>query len=46
MLERTLNYLLGNIFEPSLNWAINHPFVSVVVVGALLFFAVRNYRML
>lgn len=35
-----------HVFEPALQWAINHPILSVVVVGAMIFFACRNYKML
>jgi hypothetical protein len=43
---RFIDYVLYNIFEPALGWVINHPIISVLVVGALIFFSVRNYRML
>ena len=43
---RAVDYILINFFEPSLHWALNHPILSVVVVGLLIFFACRNYRML
>jgi hypothetical protein len=43
---KAVDYLLNNFFEPALNWSLHHPFISVVVVGALIFFACRNYRML
>jgi hypothetical protein len=43
---RAVDYIIQNIFEPSLNWALNHPVLSVVAVGALIYFSVRNYRML
>ena len=46
IMGRAFDYIMINVFEPSLNWALSHPFVSVVVVGALIFFACRNYRML
>jgi len=43
---RAIDYIMINIFEPSLNWALQHPFLSVLIVGALIFFACCNYRML
>jgi hypothetical protein len=43
---RAVDSIMINIFEPCLNWALSHPIVSVVVVGALIYFACRNYRML
>ena len=46
IMGRAVDYIMINIFEPSLNWALSHPILSVLVVGALIFFACRNYRML
>jgi hypothetical protein len=43
---KTIDYSLQYVFEPALHWVINHPIISVVVVVVLIFFAVRNYRML
>jgi hypothetical protein len=40
------DYVFMNIFEPALGWVLHHPIISVVVVGALIYFSVRNYRML
>jgi hypothetical protein len=45
-LERLYNLSLRYVFEPGLNWVIDHPIVSVAVVAALIYFSVRNYRML
>jgi len=44
--DKAIDYSLKYAFEPALHWVINHPIISVVVVGLLIFFAVRNYRML
>ncbi len=41
-----IDYVVINVFEPTLAWVLNHPFLSVLAVGALIFFSVRNYRML
>jgi hypothetical protein len=41
-----IDYVFNNVFEPFLGFVLNHPIVSVVVLGAMIFFAVRNYRML
>jgi hypothetical protein len=46
MMDRAIDYLLRNFFEPALQWTLNHPVVSVVVVGVLIYWAVRGYRML
>ena len=43
---KAVDYILINFFEPCLQWALNHPFLSVIVVGAMIYFACRNYRML
>jgi hypothetical protein len=43
---KAVDYIVQNIFEPSLNWVLDHPIISVAVVAALIFFSVRNYRML
>lgn len=45
-MSRFIDYMLQNVFEPSLNWVLSHPIVSVVAVGLLIFFAARNYKML
>jgi len=34
------------IFEPALNWVLHHPILSVLAVFIVLFFSIRNYRML
>ncbi len=44
--NRFIDYLSRHVFEPGLGWVIDHPIVSVVVVVALIYFSVRNYRML
>jgi hypothetical protein len=43
---KAIDYSLRYVFEPALQWVINHPIISVVVVVVLIYFAVRNYRML
>ncbi|MGN6718444.1 MAG: hypothetical protein ACTHMB_07150 [Candidatus Binatia bacterium] len=35
-----------DVFEPALNWVLQHPFLSVGAVFVVIFFSVRNYRML
>lgn len=44
--NKVVDYSVRNILEPGLNWVMNHPIVSVVAVVALIYFSVRNYRML
>ena len=45
-MDRFIEYIIHNILNPSFAWVLNHPIISVVVVGALIYFSVRNYRML
>jgi hypothetical protein len=45
-MDRGVDYIIQSIFEPALNWVLDHPIISVLAVGALIFFSVRNYRML
>jgi hypothetical protein len=45
-MARAVDFIVQSIFEPSLNWVLNHPIISVIAVGLLIFFAARNYRML
>jgi len=45
-MSRFIDYMLQNVLEPSLNWVLHHPVISVVAVGLLIFFAARNYKML
>jgi len=41
-----VDYILYNAFEPALGWVLNHPVFSGLAVLALIYFSVRNYRML
>jgi hypothetical protein len=41
-LDLTMRYAL----EPGLNWVLEHPVISVVVVIALVYWSVRGYRIL
>jgi len=45
-LNKGIDYVLRHLFEPGLAWVLNHPLISVVVVGVLIYWAVRGYRML
>jgi hypothetical protein len=42
LFELSLRY----VFEPGLNWVLDHPVISVVVVVTLVYWAVRGYRIL
>ena len=37
---------LRYVLEPGLNWVLEHPIISVVVVVALVYWSVRGYRIL
>ena len=45
-MSRFVDYMLFNFFEPALGWVLSHPILSTLGVAALIFFSVRNYRML
>jgi hypothetical protein len=45
-MSRGVDYIVQNLFEPALMWVLNHPIITVLAVAALIFFSVRNYRML
>lgn len=45
-MDRAIDYVMRNFFEPGLQWTLNHPVISVVIVGVLIYWAVRGYRML
>lgn len=38
--------ILRYAIEPGLNWVLDHPIISVIVVVALVYWSVRGYRML
>ncbi len=46
LLSRSFDLISHNVFEPALIWVINHPFISLIVVFAIVYTSVRNYRML
>ncbi|HXV84760.1 MAG TPA: hypothetical protein VEG60_33350 [Candidatus Binatia bacterium] len=37
---------LRYVLEPGLNWVLEHPVISVVVVAVLVYWSVRAYRIL
>jgi hypothetical protein len=45
-LEKFFELSLRYVFEPGLNWVLDHPVVSVAVVAVLIYWSVRGYRML
>ncbi len=45
-ISRLMDFGLRYVFEPSLNWVLDHPVVSLLVVLGLVFWSVRGYRVL
>jgi hypothetical protein len=45
-LEKLFDLSLRYVFEPGLNWVIDHPAVAVVAVVGLVYWSVRGYRMI
>jgi len=45
-IEKFFDLVMRHVFDPGLSWVLEHPIISVVVVVALVFWAVRGYRML
>ena len=45
-MDRAIDYVMRNLFEPGLYWSLNHPVLSVIIVALLIYWAVRGYRML
>ena len=46
LLSRYFELLSRHALEPALVWVLNHPIVSLVVVFAIVYVSMRNYRML
>lgn len=45
-IEKFFDLSLRYVFEPGLNWVIDHPTIAVVAVVGLVYWAVRGYRMI
>ncbi len=45
-ISKLLDLVLSYLLEPSLNWVLDHPVVSLLVVLGLVVWSVRGYRML
>ena len=43
---KLINLGLRYVFEPSLNWVLDHPIISVLVVVGLVYWSARGYRIL
>jgi len=46
LLSRYFELISRHALEPALTWVINHPIVSLIVVFAMVYVSMRNYRML
>jgi len=45
-IEKYFDLTMRYALEPGVNWVIDHPILSVLVVVALVYWSVRGYRML
>ena len=45
-LSRLLDLTLQYVLEPGVNWVIEHPIISVLVIVAMVFWSMRGYRIL
>jgi len=45
-LSKLVDFTLDHLLEPSVNWVIDHPIISVAVIVALVFWSMRGYRIL
>lgn len=45
-LSKLFDFTLDYLLEPSVNWVIDHPIVTVAAIVALVFWSMRGYRIL
>jgi len=45
-ISKLFNLGLRYVFEPGLNWVLDNPIISVLIVVGLVYWAVRGYRIL
>ncbi|HEY7168469.1 MAG TPA: hypothetical protein VIB79_28185 [Candidatus Binatia bacterium] len=45
-LSKVFDGAVRYVFEPGLNWVIDHPWISVAAVILLVYWSVRGYRMI
>jgi hypothetical protein len=45
-LDKFFDLSVRYVFEPGLEWVIDHPIISVLVVIGLVYWSVRAYRIL
>lgn len=43
---RVTDLVMRRVLEPGMYWVIDHPIVTVLAVGALVYWAMRGYRIL
>ena len=46
MISRLIDLGSRYVFEPGLNWVLEHPIISLLVVVGLVYWSARGYRML
>ena len=45
-ISKLIDLGLSYVFEPGLNWVLEHPIISLLVVVGLVYWSARGYRML
>jgi len=45
-ISKLIDLGLRYVFEPGLNWVLDHPIISLVIVVGLVYWSARGYRML
>jgi hypothetical protein len=45
-ISKLIDLGLRYVFEPGLNWVLDHPIISLLVVVGLVYWSARGYRML
>jgi hypothetical protein len=45
-ISRLVDLGLRYVFEPGLNWVLDHPVITLLVVVGLVYWSARGYRML
>jgi hypothetical protein len=43
---KVIDFSLRYVFEPGLNWVLDHPIISLLLVVGLVYWSARGYRML
>ena len=45
-ISKVIDLGLRYVFEPGLNWVLDHPIISLLIVVGLVYWSARGYRML